>query len=102
MNVQIILFGVLVLIDVVLFHWGVFTLALARGETIKMQKGRRVLLIALVLLIILLAFYLVGYFFKTGEQSSPEPIGGFPPALHISPFPPAPESAAVEKENTQE
>lgn len=93
---QIILFGLLVFIDAVLFHWAGFTLVLARGETKRMEKARRLLTIAFLLLFTILLlvfiFYLANYLFKEKEiPPAPEESSEFPPPWHLSPFPPAPE-----------
>lgn len=92
-----ILFGILLVLDFVLFHWALFTLLLAKGETYKMEKGRRLLVIAFILflfiLLIVFVFYVITYFLGEVDifQPSPGVSAEFPYPSHISLAPSGPE-----------
>jgi len=97
-NLHLVFFAVLFFIDFVLFNWGLIVLLVAKGETNKMQKGRKILTLAFVLfiviLLVVLVFYIATYFLKGGEAfiPTPEEAGEFPYPSHIgSIFPPGPD-----------
>lgn len=100
-NILTILYFILVVIDIVLFHWGLFVLVLAKGDVDEMQKGRRILFSAIIILFVLFVIFLVywvSYIIKSPKIPSETEGSGseFPPPIHIKDIPPAPNVPQLE------
>lgn len=102
-NLPLIFFGLCFVIDFILFLWAGITLLKAEGNMLKVEKGRKLLsnafVVLFLILLVMVVFYLISYFLREGKvfQPSPESSGEFPPPLHIGSFPPAPEFMTIGK-----
>jgi len=102
-NLPLLFFGFCFLIDFVLFIWAGITLLKAEGKIQKIEKGRKLLsnafVVLFLILLVMIVFYSISYLLKKGKvfQPTPEASGEFPPPLHIEVFPPAPEFIDIGK-----
>ena len=102
-NLPLIFLCLCFFIDFILFIWAGISLLKAEGNMLKVEKGRKLLSNAFVVLFLILlvmaVFYLISYFLREGKalQPSSESSGEFPPPLHMDNFPPAPEFLTIGK-----
>ena len=102
-NIPLIIFSICFFIDFILFIWAGITLLRAKGNMSRVEKGRKLLSNALIvlflILLIMLVFYLITYLLRQGKvfQPTPQTTGEFPPSFHIGSFPPAPEFITIGK-----
>lgn len=102
-NLHLLFFGFCFLINFILFIWAGIVLLRAKGKIQRIEKGRKLLtnafIVLFLILLVMIVFYSISYLLKEGKvfQPTPEASGEFPAPLHIGIFPPAPEFIDIGK-----
>jgi len=91
-NLPLIILATLFLIVFILFLWAGIVLLISKGDPLRIQRGRKILLSGIygffITLVVVLVFYLVSYLIKKGEVFQPKEVfGEFPisPAINFPP-----------------
>ena len=91
-DLPLLIFAIFFVVVFALFVLGGVLLLIAKGDAVRVQKGRKVLFTALIclfiVLLIMLVFYLVTYLVRRGESLVPKFVSGeFPisPAINFPP-----------------
>lgn len=99
-NIPALFFAFCFLVLFILFLWGGIILLRAKGFPEKIQKGRKILMAALialfVILLIMLVFYLVSFLLQKWETSRIQPLGEFPLSPAVD-FPSSPQFIKIGK-----
>ncbi|MFH1656821.1 MAG: hypothetical protein ABH956_03620 [Candidatus Nealsonbacteria bacterium] len=100
-NIPLIISAFLFFINFILFIWAGIILFTAKENFEKIEKGRKLLTNALIvlflILLVLIVFYFITFLLRKGEvfQDIPDGAGEFPPYVHLESFPSSPESIDI-------
>lgn len=96
-SLPVIFFAICFFVNFLIFLWGGVILLLAKGDPVKIEKGKktftRAFTVLFIILLIMAVFFIISYLLQQGEvfklttQASEE----FPPPYHLGIFSPAPE-----------